>query len=274
LRPLRWLLRQADRVFVQTPSEREMAINLGVPRHRVILQGLGVDPADCTGGDRTAVRSCWNVGPKEVVIGHLANNSVEKGTVDLLRAAERLWTQGVDFRVVLAGPEMTNFKAFWAGFGPKHRVTRLGVLSESEKRDLFAGIDLFALPSRSDSFGLVLLEAWANGKPVVAYRAGGPADLVRDGIDGRLVPCGDVAALARVIREIVDSPESRARMGREGRTRTAAEFRWSDKLKMVRDATTDAIVESRRTRMMVSSIHTISREARTIADCSPPPSRR
>ena len=58
-------------------------------------------------------------------------------------------------------------------------MRRLGPLTDAEKRDFFAGIDLFALPSRSDSFGLVLLEAWANGVANVAYRAGGVADVIQ-----------------------------------------------------------------------------------------------
>jgi glycosyltransferase involved in cell wall biosynthesis len=245
-RPLRWLLRQAARVFVQTPSERQMVMELGVSDRKVILQGLGVDPAGCTGGSRQAARSWWCGDPDEVVIGHLANNSVEKGTVDLLKAAERLWAVGIEFRVVLAGPEMSNFKACWQTFDPKHRVTRLGVLTDAEKWDFFAGIDVFALPSRSDSFGLVLLEAWANAKPVVAYRAGGPADLVRDGVDGRLVPCGDVAGLADAIGRLVREADTRAAMGRAGQARMGCEFRWEDKLKLVRDVTADAVLESRR----------------------------
>jgi glycosyltransferase involved in cell wall biosynthesis len=260
-RPLRWLLGQADRVFVQTPSERQMAINLGVPDRKVILQGLGVDPAECTGGCRRAARSWWEGDPGEVVIGHLANNSVEKGTVDLLKAAERLWAAGVEFRVVLAGPEMTNFKSFWQTFGPKHRVTRLGVLTDAEKRDFFAGIDLFVLPSRSDSFGLVFLEAWTNAKPVVAYRAGGPADLVRDGVDGRLVPCGDVSGLSDAIVRLVREVDTRGALGRAGQARVMSEFRWEDKLKLVRDITVDAVLEARRKTQTASIIHSVSRDA-------------
>src|SRR5262249_34189396 len=181
---LRWLLRQADGVFVQTRLERDTAVSLGLSADRVHLQGLGVDPAECTGGDRERTRAAWGVSPGDVVVGHLANSSAEKGTVDLLRAAELVWARGLGFRVVLAGPEMPNFRTFWERFPTKQHVTRLGVLTDEAKRDFFAGIDVFALPSRTDSFGLVLLEAWANGKPNLVYRAGGPAELVRDGRDG------------------------------------------------------------------------------------------
>src|SRR5262245_671465 len=159
------LIRSADRVFVQTEVERSVLLELGIPEAKLVLQGLGVAGAECTGGNRERIRSKWAVKPDEVVVGHLANNSVEKGTVDLLRAAQRLWQKGNHFVVVLAGPEMPNFLRSWHGFTPAGRVLRLGVLGERHKRDFFAGIDLFALPSRSDSFGLVLLEAWANGVP-------------------------------------------------------------------------------------------------------------
>src|SRR5262249_4603198 len=147
----------------------------------VVVQGLGVDPAECTGGDRSAARAAWGVRPDEVMVGHLANASVEKGTVDLLAAAARLWDTGEGFRIVLPGPEMPNFRAFWERFPHRDRVRQLGPITDAQKRDFFAGIDAFALPSRSDSFGLVLLEAWANARPNLVYRAGGPAELVRDG---------------------------------------------------------------------------------------------
>ncbi len=233
--PLRWLLRRADRVLVQTPSEFRAVTGLGVPDERVVLQGLGVDPPECTGGDRTAARRAWGAGQDEVVFGHLANLSAEKGTTDLLRAAARAWADGSRFRLVLAGPDMPNFRRFWDAFPHRDRVTRPGRLSEVEKRDFFAGIDVFALPSRTDSFGLVLLEAWANGKPNLCYRAGGPADLIRDGEDGLLARCGDVDGLADRFRRLTADAALRARLGEAGRERVGREFRWADKLRRVRD---------------------------------------
>jgi glycosyltransferase involved in cell wall biosynthesis len=234
---LRWLLKQADRVFVQTRLERDAVVSLGVPEARVVLQGLGVDVSECAGGTPKAARGFAT----EIVIGHLANNSVEKGTVDLLRAAELAWANGEQFRVALAGPEMPNFRAFWKGFAWKDRVARLGVLSEQQKRDFYAGIDCFALPSRCDSFGLVLLEAWANGKPNVVYRAGGPAELVRHGVDGLQAACGEVNDLAACLVRMVRDRELRCRLGNRGQSRIAWEFQWKDKLELVRQTMLHAI---------------------------------
>lgn len=231
---LLYLLRSAERIFVQTEGERSALLRNGLLPEKLELLGMGVDAAECTGGDRAASRRAWQAGSAEVVVGHLANNSLEKGTVDLLRAAQSLWESGRRFLLVLAGPAMPNFERFWSGFAPKGRVLRLGVLDERAKRDFYAGIDLFALPSRSDSFGLVLLEAWANGVPCVAYRAGGVADVVRHESDGLLVPCGKLAALADALGRLIADAERRRCFGEMGRQRTETEFRWQEKLERVR----------------------------------------
>ena len=229
------LARAADRVFVQTEVERRALLDCGFSAERLVLQGMGLDAESCTGGDRTAARAAWGVGGGECVVGHLANHSREKGTVDLLAAAERAWSGGASFTVVLAGPSMANFERYWQTYGPKERVRRLGPLDERQKRDFFAGLDVFALPSRSDSFGIVLLEAWANGAPNVGYRAGGIADVIRHDKDGLLVRCGDVTGLAAALTRLAADPGLRRRLGAAGQERTRREFRWEDKLGLVRD---------------------------------------
>jgi len=226
------LLRAAERVFVQTATERQMVAALGVSDNRLVLQGMGVDARECTGGDRS-VRQAWGVCEPEPVIGLLANQSAEKGTLDLLQAAALLWSSGRRFKVVLAGPEMPSFTRFWERFNPKESVVRLGVISDRQRRDFYAGIDLFVMPSRSDAFGLVLLEAWANGRPNVAYRAGGVADVIRHEIDGLLVKCGEVEELARSIGAIAFNTGLRQQFGEAGRHRVEQDFPWDDKLALV-----------------------------------------
>jgi glycosyltransferase involved in cell wall biosynthesis len=227
------LARDAAGLFVQTEGERLALLERGIAPERVHLQGMGLDEASCTGGDRTAARAAWQVGPREVVVGHLANQSREKGSVDLLRAAHVAWQRGGAFRVVLAGPEMPNFQQYWKTYPAKDRVVKLGALTAQQKKDFFAAIDVFALPSRSDSFGLVLLEAWANGLPNIGYLAGGIAWVIHDQRDGLLVKCGDVAGLAHALLRLVGDPNLRRQLGETGWQRTQTEFCWEDKLALV-----------------------------------------
>jgi glycosyltransferase involved in cell wall biosynthesis len=224
-RALRWLLQAADHVFVQTPSELEACRKLGVPASRLTLQGLGIDASECTGGNRDAARKRWQLLPQDFVIGHLANLSHEKGTVDLLEAVKHL-----PVKVLLAGPAMPKFERAW----PKLQTAntqRLGVIDEATKRDFFQAIDVFVLPSRSDSFGLVLLEAWANAKPVIVYRAGGPADLVRHDVDGLQVACGDVSGLTQAIELLYADETKRSAMGMAGERRVLADFRRDERMR-------------------------------------------
>jgi glycosyltransferase involved in cell wall biosynthesis len=228
------LARSADRLFVQTEGERQAFLERGIPAERLIVQGMGLDRDSCTGGDRGGARAEWGIGTDDVVIGHLANNSREKGSVDLLRAAERAWRQGGRFVIVLAGPEMPNFQSFWRHHRPSGRVLRLSVLDARQKRDFFAALDVFALPSRSDSFGLVLLEAWANGVPNLGYRAGGIGWVIRNEKDGLLVRCGDLNGLAAAMVRLSGDGDLRHRLGAAGCERTRHEFEWTDKFEIVR----------------------------------------
>ncbi|MER3414960.1 MAG: hypothetical protein C4297_01950 [Gemmataceae bacterium] len=228
------LLKGADLVIVQTRLEYQAVLAQGVPDERVRLLGMGVDPNECCGSDRVTARQRWGIAPDAVVIGHLANKSREKGTLDLLQALALLRPHADCVRLLLAGPEMTSFRDFWRALPDKQNIIRLGVLSEQEKKDFYAAIDIFALPSRSDSFGLVLLEAWANGVPCVGYRAGGIAEVIRHGTDGWLVDCGDIAGLAAALDAFVRNTHLRRLCGARGRAKVLACHAWPPLLARVR----------------------------------------
>ncbi len=91
---------------------------------------------------------------------------------------------------------------------------------------MLAATDLFAMPSRIDSFGIVYLEAWAYGVPVIGCRAGGVPDVIDDGQDGVLVDYGDEAGLATAIEGLLADPERRRAMGRQGRAKVEAHYTW------------------------------------------------
>jgi len=239
------LIQAAHRVFVQTNLEKEELLRHGIGEKKLVLLGMGVEPRECTGGDRDLARHEWQVREGEVVVGHLANNSREKGSIDLLLAADQLWRHERRLRLVLAGPEMANFRSFWRGWRTTGPVLRLGQLDDRQKRNFFAGIDLFALPSRSDSFGLVLLEAWANGIANVAYRAGGVAEVIHHEQDGVLVRCGVVAELASALDLLISDAALRHRLGASGRERGLNEFRWEEKLERVRQVYEEGLAATR-----------------------------
>ncbi len=234
--PLRYLIQQADRIFVQTQLEQKAVLSLGIDSSRVTLQGLGVDPAECTQGCRERADQRWQLPRDSLRIGHLANLSEEKGSADLLRAACLLYERKAPFTLILAGPAMPNFRRVWktVPLAIRQHVRILGVLPEEAKADFYAALDIFALPSRSDSFGLVLLEAWANAIPCVGYRAGGIAEVIQHKQDGLLTPCGDVHALTDALQQLISSQSLREKLGQQGLTKIEKHHCWTDKLEIVR----------------------------------------
>lgn len=221
------LLRRADGVVVLTAVEQTYLLAQGVAPERLLVAGAGIDPAELSGGDGEHFRQAH--GLNSLIVAAIGPLTRDKGTLDLLAAAERLWKNGRSFDLVLAGPMMPDFAARLEQTPPQFRARChcLGRVSDVTKRDLLAAMTLLALPSRTDSFGIVLLEAWFYGKPVIVARAGGLAAVVRDGENGRLIPFGDVTALAGAIAEILDDPEKGARWGQQGRVE-ANQFTWDN----------------------------------------------
>ncbi len=89
---------------------------------------------------------------------------------------------------------------------------------------LLAGCDVLALPSYAEGMPLVVLEAMAQSRPVVASAVGGSPEVVVDGVTGLLVPPGDVHALAAALRGLLADPERARRLGEAGRARVEADF--------------------------------------------------
>ena len=104
----------------------------------------------------------------------------------------------------------------------------------------YTDCDIVVLPSKTEGWGLSLMEGMACGKAVVASRVGGIPELVRDGIDGILVEAGDVGGLGQAIVSLLSDGDMRARMGRAGRQRVK-DFSWDETAKVVLEAYKDAL---------------------------------
>jgi glycosyltransferase involved in cell wall biosynthesis len=230
------LAKNANAIFAQTEFEAQTLEDLGIEPKRIHLQGMGVDLQSCTKGNSATARKLWHLAPNEIVVGQLANLSWDKGSTDLLSAMEILWRRGSAAKLVLAGPVMPSFEKAFRSFPFKDKVIRTGPLSSDEKKDFFAYLDIFALPSRSDSFGIVLLEAWANGKPCVVYKAGGPGSLVKHESDGLVVPCDDINSLATALEKLILDRKLSEQLGGAGNSRIAKEFLWEQKFQVFESA--------------------------------------
>jgi glycosyltransferase involved in cell wall biosynthesis len=148
-----------------------------------------------------------------------------KGLPELIRAFAEVATEDSEalLRIAGDGPERSRLADLAAGLGLGDRVELAGVVDDMPR--FWGASDVAAAPSTlPESFGLTAVEAMACARPVVASRAGGLVEVVDDGVTGRLVQPGDVAALAEALRGYVRDPDLRRRHGLAGRERCESQF--------------------------------------------------
>jgi phosphatidylinositol alpha-mannosyltransferase len=161
-----------------------------------------------------------------------------KGLPVLLRAFEALRNAGVGARLTVAGATREEVEPYLMDV---EGVCIAGRVREDEKRRLLREADLVCAPSLGgESFGMVLTEAFAAGTPVVASDIAGYRDVVRDGVDGVLVPVGQPAELGEALLSLALDPDRRARMGAAARA-GAERFSWPHVTDQVMETYEDAI---------------------------------
>ena len=224
--------RQADAVIALSYPEQALLAEWGVDQDKLHCLPMGVEPVDTA-----AARHCWKsvrqryTLPERFIL-FLGAATYDKGAFTLVESLMGLVRQEKNVHIVYAGPQQHLLTVFMDTQPAdvramlEDRVHLLDVVDEETKQALLAGCTVLALPSRVDSFGIVLLEAWQHGKPVIAADVGGPATLVTHEKTGLLVPFDDSAALVIAIQRIFDSPDLAARMGAAGHQMVTDQYTW------------------------------------------------
>jgi phosphatidylinositol alpha-mannosyltransferase len=150
----------------------------------------------------------------------------QKGFPVAVRAFARLAADLPDVRLVVAGDGHDRDAVGLLSEADRTRVSMLGPVPNADLPGLLAGAAVFVAPALGqESFGIALVEAMAAGVPVVASAIPGYDEVVRDGVDGLLVPPSDVNALAAALRRVLEDPDLAARLARAGPER-AASYSW------------------------------------------------
>jgi len=194
--------------------------------------------------DRTHVRDRLGVPEGCFLIGSVGRVHPVKGHADLVAAAARLARDdSAPFQVIIAGypvdPWATELAGLARTLGVERLVHFLG--HRPDVPELLAAMDVFVLPSHSEGMPNALLEAMAAGKPVVATRVGGSAEIIRDGENGLLVPPQAPGALASAIGRLRADPALAGLLGAAARRDVASKYSWAG---MVRSY--DALLRSLR----------------------------
>jgi glycosyltransferase involved in cell wall biosynthesis len=217
-----WLVsRLAARVIAVSHPVAEALVRRGTPRGRlaVIPNGLVAErvdrPVPAEEVEEWRRRIAWEPSRRTVgIVSRLKDQAV------VIHALRRVASP---VRLVLAGVDQAERLApLAARVPPRHAVVTTPFVADV--RPLYELLEVAALPSRMEGLSQSLLEAMALGKPVVASAAAGNLDLVRDGVEGVLVPPLDEAAWAQALERVLTDAELARRMGAAGRRRAREEF--------------------------------------------------
>jgi glycosyltransferase involved in cell wall biosynthesis len=222
------LLVAADRCIALTPAEREWLLARGAQESCVEVVPPGCDEVEGA-VDRIEARRRLGMGdgPVVAVVGRLA---AQKGIDAMLAACPALLAEHPELTVLLAGTRTawSGLDESLAAMAPEvaARVLVIDGFTDQQRPDIFGAADVVVVPSREEAFGMVVVEAWAVGRPVVASDIAAIRSVVRDGVDALLVAVGDPEGLARAVSGLLHDEDRAASMGAAGHDRVASEFSW------------------------------------------------
>jgi len=231
----------AERLVAMSPAEEQALVDLyGVDPETVCVVPPGVDMEQYAPRPAGGVRARLGLLDRRVVVYAGRLERLKGADLFVEAIAELLARPGFDDVVALvcggdsgdgrrqarhAGGERGRLEELVAERGLVERVRFLGAVTPRRLADLYALADVCVVPSHTESFGLVALEAQASGTPVVAAAVGGLVDVVEDGVTGFLLEGRDPAVFAGRIGEVLADPALRERMGSAARER-AGRYTW------------------------------------------------
>lgn len=234
--PAHWLDRVASALpadLVLAMSEAGAAAQRGIrrtPPVRVVYPGT--DTGRYHPGVEPTLRGRLGAEPDEVVVGLVGRLEPWKGQATFLRAARLVLARAeVNCRFAIVGGALLGWEgdypeqleALAEELGIRDRVVFTGHCDDMP--GVFTSLDIVVNASTAEPFGLVVTEAMAAGRPVIAFAAGGPLEIIADGDTGLLCRPGSVEELAAAITRLAaSSADTRASMGAAGRARVIADF--------------------------------------------------
>ena len=214
-------------------AEEQRRVQERLPRKRVEYLPNGVDLKRWRNGSGRRFRSRHSIAADAKVVLNVGRIDIQKGQLLAVGALHRVLDDAPDAHLVLVGP-VTNpeyerrIRKEARERGVADRLTLIpGVDPKSDElADAYDAADIFFLPSMHEPFGIVILEAWGAGLPVVASRVGGIPSLVSEGTNGLLFEPGNEAEAARLLGSLLADEAKRTAFGAQGLSTAANEYGW------------------------------------------------
>ena len=218
------VLRGSDHVIADTDGERSFLLGLGLSPWRVTSAGVGLRPEAYPVRNVMACRQRLGLPEDAFVMLFLGRQVEYKGLETALIAFVILQQRHPHARFLVVGPKTDFSRQLFARYENLPGMINLGTVSDAVQLDALNACDCLVLPSVGEAFGIVFLEAWIVGKPVVGVRTAAVSTVIRDGQDGWLVPSNDPGAIVIALERWINSPALVRQMGKSGRQRVLQRY--------------------------------------------------
>ncbi|MBC2724382.1 MAG: glycosyltransferase family 4 protein, partial [Desulfosporosinus sp.] len=223
-------IKNVEAYVANTSYERDVLVSKGIPKNKIHVLGVGIHPESFSTANGQTIRDKF-VLDNHPVVAFIGRQAIGKGIDTLLNAMQAVWKKIPSARLLIAGDRSTFSDQLHQMVGElstpeKDRVIIVDGFSEDEKPNLFAACDVFVTASGIESFGIVYVEAWGCGKPVIGSRIGAVQSVISDGKDGLLVPYGNVGQLSEAILTLLKDEKLRIRLAENGRIKVETEYNW------------------------------------------------
>lgn len=218
-------------IFADTAGERNFLIGQGHHPLKVVTGGHGLNMRHFPPQDPKRSRARFGLPDDAFVVLFLGRKTAYKGLAPTVAAFGAFQAQHPNAYLLAVGPETDESARLWQQVGDVPNLIVRGTVEDDERLAALAACDVLLLPSTGEAFGIVYLEAWAYGKPVIGAPITAVSALISDGVDGWLIAPDDVPAITARLAWLATHPDAARAAGASGRD------------KLLRRYTTERIVD-------------------------------
>ncbi len=211
------VLNNSDAIVVNTKTEKNHLLKYKISDKKIFVNPPGISTI-FDESKLSDVRKKLKINSESTIVLFAGSKSYAKGAIFLVDSLEILWKNNdVLIDLILIGPKSEEFSNHLQQKSEviRQHVHDLGIVTDNDKLSVFHSCDIFAMPSKSESFGLVYLEAWLHKKPVIGCNIEAVVNLIDHNKNGLLVKFEDTHELSLAIKKLLN-PSMRKKLGLEG----------------------------------------------------------
>lgn len=215
------MLSNSDAIVTLSESEKRNLVDRGIDEQKISVVYPTINKDEWSNPDQEKFRKSLSINPMTKIVLFAGSKAPSKGIIHLIDAMKIVWSKNYDVLLVLLGPSTKEYENYFSKLSNdiKKKIIDLGVVDIETKKNAFAACNLLALPSKSESFGLVYLEAWLCEKPVIGCKIDTTSEVIDDMKNGILVQFGNVKEISKAITYLIDDPDISESYGKNGKSK-------------------------------------------------------